>query len=197
MRCLLPGGSSVVSRRHLSWATLVHSGPTGVVCGALTRPWPPFYLRLASTIRHARRAVDEQAAGAGLREDLAGKAPPNPLSPYIILHTCSLCLPDVSPCSPPHLSLAFPSPLLTGCLFLALDTSCILLLPTQNTSWIELDWTGLDWYRQTSSAYTLYYYTHANTPRQHVLRSDHSHTRVSHGTMTFIVDISHYIVLCL
>lgn len=32
-----------------------------VKLAVLTRPWPPIYLRLASTIRYARRAVDERS----------------------------------------------------------------------------------------------------------------------------------------
>ena len=76
-----PGGALLplaAERHRLPVSTAVS---TAMVCGEATRPWPPIYLRLASTIRHARRAVDEHAAGAGLREDLVVKASANSLSP--------------------------------------------------------------------------------------------------------------------
>lgn len=78
-----PGGALLplaAERHRLPVSTAVS---TAMVCGEATRPWPPIYLRLASTIRYARRAVDEHAAGAGLREDLAAKASPNSLSPTL------------------------------------------------------------------------------------------------------------------
>lgn len=165
---------------------------TAVVCGQLIRPWPPIYSRLASAIRPARRAVDEHAAGAGLREDRTAKAPANSLSPTYppyLLHSASLTYHRA------HHLTSLASRIAFVLVFTVdwLSVSCVAYhVHTIPPGIIHSFWTGL---APTDSVniHSL------PLPRQThpVLHLDHLHTRVSHGTMTAIVDIIHYIVHCL
>lgn len=142
---------------------------TAVVCGPLTRPWPPIYSRLASAIRPARRAVDEHAAGAGLREGRSAKAPPNSLSPTYPPyppyppHSASLTYhrAHTSPRSLRVLHSSF-SPPLTGCLFPALDITVHTTLSWQHTH--SLHWTGTERLHQPT-LFTTAQAKHASTTR--------------------------------